>query len=77
MNYELQSIYYADVTSPKRLGQRVTSVHNILRNIGNTSPTRSSHALNTSNALTNAIEANQIYVHAQKNNFLIDELPCM
>ena len=64
MNYELQSIYYADVTSPKRLGQRVASVPEILRNAGNTSPTRSSNALNASNALTNTDKR-----HRSETNF--------
>ena len=46
-------LHNATVT-PKRFGQRVASVHEILRNASNTSTTCSSYALNTSNTLRNA-----------------------
>ena len=54
MNYNLFIYFINAVVTPKRLSQRVASVHEILGTSDNTSPTHSSHILNARNALANA-----------------------
>ena len=49
----MNAVTFVMLMSHKRLGQRVVSVHEILRNASNTSQTRSLQDLNASNALTN------------------------